>query len=164
MRTHKMKRILAVTAVAAAEYVTYVPGSLPIILSAPHGGSERPASIPNRQSGCWIGGSCQFRPDCSPRDADRCGVSTISDMNTNTMTAELSDAFFAYYGARPNCVYNNLHRSKLDANRDLPEAAQTNAEAVHAWHQFQGYIVEAATDVANRHGYGLYVDVHGQVA
>ena len=45
-------------------YVEYRPGTLNVILSAPHGGSLRPDSIPDRSIGCWDGFQCIWSHDC----------------------------------------------------------------------------------------------------
>ena len=37
-----------------------------------------------------------------------------------------SDALYEEFGERPHVIINNLHRSKLDANRDKPEATFGN--------------------------------------
>jgi hypothetical protein len=78
------------------------------------------------------------------------------------MTLEISDAFLEIFGRRPYCIFNNLHRSKMDANRDLPEAAEGNVEASQAWGKFQHYISKASSSVSHHCGRGIYFDVHGQ--
>jgi len=148
----------------AQEYITYKPGRLPLIVSAPHGGSLRPASIPDRENGCWVQStnSCDFNHTCSPKDANQCGVSTAQDINTLELTNEISDALFSLTGNQPHVIINNLHRIKLDANRDKPEGAQGILEANTAWDQFQSYIDQSAAAVTSTCARGVYLDVHGQ--
>src|SRR4051812_22749819 len=58
--------LLAISATHAAErylpgqsyfgrnkYIEYIAGDLPVILSAPHGGRERPEELPDRESGTF---------------------------------------------------------------------------------------------------------------
>ena len=61
---------------------------------------------------------------------------------------------------RPHVVRCHLHRSKVDANRDLGEAAFGNADAGLAWKEYHDFIDKAKRSITGR---VLYVDIHGQV-
>ncbi len=126
------------------EYVEYIAGNLPIILSAGHGGDLKPISIPDRT-------------------AARCGGSatTVKDMGTAELVLAMRDELFERFGGYPHVVINRLHRSKLDPNRDRAEAACGNGAAGTAWDEFQGFIDEARAVVAEQHGRGWYMDMHG---
>ena len=54
---------------------------------------------------------------------------------------------------------SHLHRSRLDPNRDLPEAAQGNQEATAAYHAFHGAIRAAHRLLGDTPG--LHLDFHG---
>ena len=125
-------------------YVEYIAGNLPIILSAGHGGHLMPSAIPDRT-------------------ADRCGGSatTVTDRNTREMTLMMSQAIVERLGGHPHVVISHLHRRKLDPNRDLVEAACGNGLAEQAWREYHGFIDRARADVAEAHGRGWYMDVHG---
>ena len=58
-------------------------------------------------------------------------------------------------------VIVRLHRVKLDANRDLAEAAQGDAEAEQAWQEYHRFLTEAKGAVTQRYAAGLYLDLHG---
>jgi hypothetical protein len=58
-------------------------------------------------------------------------------------------------------VIVRLHRTKLDANRDLAEGAQGDAEAELAWQEFHRFISDAKTALDQRYDGGLYLDLHG---
>lgn len=120
------------------DYNEYQPGELPIILSAPHGGSLRPEEIPNRTYGA-----------------------TGADLNTKDLTLRVADALEALTGRRPHVIVSNLHRSKLDPNRDIEEAAQGVVHAERAWYEYHNWIETASAIVARDHGRGFYVDMHG---
>lgn len=126
------------------KYVEYIPGDLPIILSAAHGGDREPMGIPDRT-------------------ATQCGGSatTVKDLNTRELVLEMREAVVDRLGGNPHVVINHLHRKKLDANRPLTEAACGNASAEQAWHEFQGYLDRARSAVARSHGNGWYMDIHG---
>ena len=51
------------------------------------------------------------------------------------------------------------HRSRLDPNRPVEEAAQGNKEAISAYRAFHGAIEAAHTALQGRPG--LHIDFHG---
>ena len=118
-------------------YIKYVRGTLPIILAAPHGGPLKPASIPDRTSGV-----------------------TGNDSHSRETTLLLARELALATGRLPHVVINRLARIKLDANREIKEAAQGNKEAELAWQQFHGFIGSAKADLHKRCGKGLFVDMH----
>jgi hypothetical protein len=119
-------------------YTEYLPGDLPLVLSAPHGGELRPDEIPDRSWG-----------------------TTVQDRNTLDLALKIRSAVKAKTGFYPFVVLSRLHRIKLDPNREIGEAAQENREAERAWWEFQTYIVEAEAVVEESYGEGLYIDLHG---
>ena len=114
------------------------PGDLPIILSAPHGGHLTPSEIPNRTTG-----------------------NNDGDAHTRALTLDLADALEALTGQRPIVVINNLHRKKLDANREIVEAAEGVPRAEAAWEAYHSAIEDARKELTVRHEAGLFLDVHG---
>lgn len=124
----------------ANNYIEYIPGNLPLILTAPHGGSLTPASIPDR--------------DCD-------GCSYLKDTYTQELARRVADAFETNTGCRPHLIINRLHRKKLDANRDIAEAADGDPQAEQAWQDYHAFIDAARYQVWHQFGKGLYVDVHG---
>lgn len=120
-------------------YIEYIAGNLPIIISAPHGGSLTPSEIPDRT----------------------CGDETVTDSYTANLAMEIKDAIFQITGCYPHVIICQLKRTKLDANRDLPEAACGNEFAEIAWNEFHDYIDSAKIDVIAKSGKGLYIDLHG---
>ena len=113
------------------EYIEYIPGNLPIIISAPHGGVK--------QSGETIGGISY--PDNDGTLPDRsCGGSNERDDNTEILIREIQAEIFALTGCYAHVIINNLHRSKLDPNRESGEATCGDSDALdhwNAWHSFQ---------------------------
>ncbi len=125
----------------AKGYIEYLPGTLPLIFAASHGGDLDPATIPDR--------SC---PGCV----------TTTDLNTQELARQIRQALFERTGCYPHVVINRLKRTKLDANRDLAEAALGNPEAEQAWRDFHFFLEKAKTQIeespAKR---GLFIDLHG---
>lgn len=119
-------------------YIEYIAGELPVILSAPHGGSLRPAEIPDRTYG-----------------------TTITDLNTGDLARAADSALVRLTGKHAHVVIVHLHRVKLDANRDLAEGAQGDAEAALAWEEFHRFLTDAKSAVNQRSLGGLYIDLHG---
>lgn len=121
-----------------SEYVEYVPGTLPVVISAPHGGSLEPAEIANRT---W-------------------GV-TVADTGTEATIRAIRGAFATAFGAAPHIVISHLRRTKLDPNRELEEAAQGSPHAGLAWREYHGFIERGRGTARERLGWGLYLDLHG---
>jgi hypothetical protein len=126
------------------DYIEYLPGSLPVILTAPHGGSLLPAEIPDRT-------------------AVACGgtATTVTDSNTRELVLAMRDTLFARFGSYPHVIISRLSRRKLDPNRALQEAACGDAEAITAWSEFQAFVDSAKAAVARKSGKGWYMDMHG---
>lgn len=121
-----------------ASYTEYVVGDLPIIISAPHGGSMVPDEITDRTYG-----------------------TTGRDRNTQELSRSIREALIELTGRAPHMIVSRLRRIKLDPNREITEAAQGNPFAENAWSEFQGSI-EVAEDIVTRDfGSGLYLDIHG---
>ncbi|MGQ0765604.1 MAG: hypothetical protein ACT4OZ_08060 [Gemmatimonadota bacterium] len=123
---------------AAGGHIEYLAGNSPVVLSAPRGGTVRPAGIPERT----------------------CGVNT-SDLNTQDVARSFHVEFHERFGAWPHVIINRLHRDRLDANRDSVEATCGDPVAAAAWREFHRF-VELATDAeASRAGKAFYIDLHG---
>ena len=120
------------------QYVEYLAGNLPVIISAPHGGRLKASEIPDRAAGTFA-----------------------FDRNTQEAARAIAAEFHRRTGGWPHVVICRLHRTKLDCNRDVPEAAAGNPHAEQAWREYQGYIERARQTVARQHGRGLFIDLHG---
>lgn len=122
------------------EWVEYIPGRLPLVITAPHGGTQEPDDIPDR----------------SGED-----IVTVRDSETDDMAHRLGDALEERVGARPHLIILHLHRKKLDANRDIGEAAQGDPLAERTWREFQHWAETAKAIVREDFGDGFYMDLHG---
>jgi N-formylglutamate amidohydrolase len=113
-------------------------GTLPLVIAVPHGGYERPVDLPDRST----------------------GVMTM-DANTQELGRVIADVIQQRAGGTPHLVLCHLHRSKLDANRDLAEAAQGSALAERAWREHHGFIEKACQTAVAQHGFAFLIDLHG---
>jgi hypothetical protein len=120
-------------------YVEYIAGDLPIIITAPHGGTLVPAEIPDRTG----------------------DVTTVRDSNTEELARTIGNVFMNRTGGRPHIIIVRLRRTKLDANRALLEAALRSRPAERAWIEFHSFVDAAKRAVIDRHGAGFYIDLHG---
>ncbi len=128
-----------------SNYIEYIAGELPVIFSAPHGGALSPAEIPDRTNCVSCGWS----------------FSTVTDSNTEDLARKIRTEFGNRLGLLPHVVICRLDRGKVDANREIVEAAQGDPEAEQAWNEFHNFIGAARTNLTALHGRGFYVDVHG---
>jgi len=122
------------------QYIEFQTGNFPLIISAPHGGILKPEEIPDR--------------DCS-------GCVYTRDTRTQELARFLAEAIQEEIGCFPHLVINRLHRSKLDANRDLMEASDSNEETAPYWEAYHDWIKLARDSVTKYFGKGLFLDIHG---
>lgn len=122
-------------------YTQYHSGTLPIVISVPHGGLVAPASIPDRT--------------CS-------NPTTVTDSYTIELARQIDTALFNLTGCRPHLIICNLDRIKLDCNRNMVDGACGNLEAETAWNEFQDFIDTAQSICQNTFNEkAFYIDLHG---
>ena len=142
-------------------YVEFIAGNTNLVISAPHDGTVEPPNIPVRRPGCRRerGAECEFRREEECQSDLQCRIITGRD----TASAEIARLVFTKYlqltGLTPHLVLSHLHRSRLDPNRALPEAAQDSQEAARAYQAFHGSIEAAHESLGARPG--LHLDMHG---
>jgi hypothetical protein len=122
----------------ATEYIEIYPGKLPIILTVPHGGDLKPTNMLARRYGV-----------------------TAKDSNTAELSLMIGEELQKLYGGKPHTLICQLHRSKVDCNRELSEAAQGDPTAIAAWKLFHGTADEMENQVTRDFGAGLTIDLHG---
>mmetsp|Transcript_7155 Transcript_7155/g.9168 ORF Transcript_7155/g.9168 Transcript_7155/m.9168 type:complete len:457 (-) Transcript_7155:91-1461(-) len=130
-----------------------------LVITVPHGGSLKPD---------YIGDRTENDPTYCPSGG--CRVS--ADSYTKQIAEQIASKFIQNYCKVPYLIINELHRSKMDANREIGEAAFGNAIAESAWTKFHEYINEAQSSIQTEFGTvtntasiegvrGLVFDVHG---
>lgn len=122
-------------------YVEYQVGTLPLVISVPHGGNLEPGLIPNR--------TCN-----NP-------VYAVDTFTIET-ALEIKNKLFAATGCYPHMVISHLKRNKLDPNRNLADGACGNPEAILAWDEFHDFIADARNSANQQYNdQTFFVDLHG---
>ncbi len=115
-------------------------GTLPLVLSAPHGGSASPEGWERRSGGVQV-----------------------QDRNTLPLVEALAEALRRRTGRMPSVVASLVHRRYLDLNRDRWQSgARLGAEQEELWSRYHGSLESLATEALG-HGAGsaLVIDLHG---
>jgi len=114
-------------------------GNMPLIISVPHGGIDEPVSIPDR--------TCP-------------GITTSVDSRTIEMANAIDSVCKVDYGFQPYLVISYLKRTKLDQNRDLPEATCSNSAITGIWNNYHLSIDSFITKITAKYPLALFIDLH----
>jgi hypothetical protein len=121
-------------------HIEYHVGTVPIVLSAPHGGGLEPTNIPDR--------TCN-------------NPTTVRDSRTRELALAIDSMFHLRTGCRIHLIVCNLRRTKLDCNRDITDGACGNQDAEVAWTAFQSYVDSARLLSESNFAENFYIDLHG---
>lgn len=113
-------------------------GNIPIILSAPHGGSNETLKIKNRESGV-----------------------TSKDSYTIELLQEISKEIQLILKKRPSIVYSNRSRKEIDFNRSV-DSAFVDKGVEKLYYQYHFDIQNQIMYNIWSDSVILYVDIHGQ--
>lgn len=123
------------------DFVTVQKGTLPIIVSAPHGGRKKVPDVPER-----IGkGVANFHIDRDENTAEL----------TEKFIAELEDAL----KGKPWVVIARFDRKYLDVNRSA-EQGYENEKAKPYYDAYHNPLAEACKAVKKKFGRGILLDIH----
>jgi N-formylglutamate amidohydrolase len=121
-------------------------GTMPIILTCPHGGSEPPPSVQEREK------------DKTPRG---CNFTTSRDVETDTIAESVAEKILQLTGLSPYIVIAVFHRKFIDANRRL-ECAFTDSSAKAFYEEYHKSISEYVSEILQENdGRGFLFDIHG---
>lgn len=124
-------------------------GDLPLILSAPHGGTREIPGVPPRK-----GEGMKRGPS---------GFTTARDGGVEELAHALAAAILERTGKRPYAVVATFHRRYLDCNRP-PAVAYEHEGARAVYEEYHGALERYRAAVVRKFGGGLLVDLHGQGA
>lgn len=125
-------------------------GDLPILLTAPHGGTQKVDGAPARTG-----------ENQADRIGAKKGFSIAFDANTDKLAHAVSDVLYKSTGHRPYLVVARFSRKYIDANRPAEQAYETDA-AKATYDAYHGAIQTAKDAIVKKWGVGLLLDLHGQ--
>ena len=121
-------------------------GVLPVILTAPHGGDEKPPGVSER-TGTKTPAGCEFEKN--------------QDNFTRTIVRGLAQVLFDVFGQAPYVVFANFGRAFIDANRSV-ECAFEDQDARPFYDEYHNSIRSFVSEIrADNGGLGLLFDIHG---
>src|SRR5690606_24459729 len=118
-------------------------GTLPIIISVPHGGRKEVPGVPVRLGK----GLTNFH--------------TVRDENTAEMTERFIAELEKLLGARPWVVVARFERKYLDVNRPREEGYESE-KARPYYDLYHDSLAAACKAVKKKFGRGILLDIHGQ--
>ena len=117
-------------------YIVKQEGNIPVLLSAPHGGDLKPKIIKDRQGNSF------------KTDADTWTIEILKLVNNE----------LKLMWGTPYYIYSNLHRSKLDFNREFYEATDSNTTLIPIYNSYHDFLSKTSVKVIPKL---LIVDIHG---
>jgi N-formylglutamate amidohydrolase len=133
----------------ASPLVTVRKGTMPVIISAPHGGTLDVPGVPPRKGvGLPVGSA---------------GFFTGRDGGTEELAGLIAVEVFLKTGKRPYLVAAKFHRKYVDANRP-PEIGYEDPRAKPTYDAYRGTLAAFCKEVRAKYGRGLLLDVHTQGA
>jgi N-formylglutamate amidohydrolase len=136
---------LALAQAPTDKLLTIKPGTLPIILTAPHDGTLSVPGVPKRKGD----GITKFV--------------VVRDTGTAPLVELLADAIEKKMGGRPYVVIARFSRQYIDANRD-PKNAYESKKAKPVYDAYHAAIEDAKKAIVKKWGRGILLDIHGQGA
>ncbi|MBH57344.1 MAG: hypothetical protein CMJ82_09190 [Planctomycetaceae bacterium] len=126
-----------------SEWITVQRGTLPILLSAPHGGNESIPGVPKRND------------DSQPKFVIK------ADSNTYPLSKLVAAELETRLGGKPWLVAAKFHRSYIDANRPIEHALE-HEKAKATYRAYHLALQHAILEVNCQFESGLLIDLHGQ--
>jgi len=86
-------------------------------------------------------------------------ITTAADIFTQEIAKTMVIEYNMITGQKPYLIMANLHRSKLDPNRPILQAAQGNGVCELVYKEYHNFVRSAKDEIK---GPGLVIDLHGQ--
>lgn len=129
--------------------VTAQRGTLPILISAPHGGTRRIEGVPDRNG-----------KGVSRKRGAKTNFSFALDRSTDTLALALAEALEKLTGERPYLVVAHFSRRQIDANRSVEEGVESPA-ARAVYEQYHEALRDYRSEILAKFGGGILIDLHG---
>jgi N-formylglutamate amidohydrolase len=121
-------------------------GTLPVLITCPHGGQAAPDDVPERQGQTTPSG---------------CNFEKSSDLHTHEIAQGVAQRMLQIFGEAPSVVIAQFHRKFIDANRSKRCAFESPAAARY-YDEYHRTLRAFADDIrAETGGLGLLFDIHG---
>lgn len=118
-------------------------GTMPIILTAPHGGSESPPNVQERSQ------------------KNGCDLKIKKDKKTDIITEGVAQRILQLTGLSPYVVQAKFHRKFIDANREL-KCAFTDSNAKGFFDEYHNRIAKYVSQILEENdNRGFLFDLHG---
>ncbi|MBL8819284.1 MAG: N-formylglutamate amidohydrolase [Planctomyces sp.] len=139
--------VLACPVKGQEEYLRIQRGELPIVISAPHGGTKLVPEVPERKGEGLPTGSS--------------GFFTGRDGGTEELALEVAKQLEQRMNGKPWYVISQVHRKYVDFNRPAEIAVEHERTRV-IYDAYHSALKEACRTVRQTNDFGLLVDIHGQ--
>jgi len=127
------------------DYVEYDKGTIPLIISVPHGGKLECNDIPKRLTGIL--------------GIDKGTIELARDLMEYFENIAYKDGFV---GKKPSYIISNVRRNKIDLNRSEDKAHDINSSLARQIYQFyHDKIRQLITENLKIFHYSLLIDIHG---
>ena len=133
-----------------ADLVLVQQGTLPIILTAPHGGRETIPGIEPRHDKTNVEAYGKWG-----------GFQRGTDTNTDILAQRIAAEIAKLTGKKPYLVVARFSRTYIDANRP-PELALDSPEARPYYDTYHRSVRRFIDEILGNYPAGLLIDVHGQ--
>lgn len=115
------------------DFIVSHAGVTDLLILAPHGGNSRPFYIPDRKSG---------------------------NRGRDTYTRRLVYQIIDNLNRTPYYVISDIHRVKVDLNRNYEDSSDGNKYARKIWEKWNKTINDSLEDIEKKFGRGLLIDIH----
>lgn len=133
--------------VEESDPIIFQIGDLPVVISAPHGGSMKLPGVEPRTGEGLESGPAGFR--------------VMRDGGTEELALEVARQLAVRMNGKPSFVISRVHRRYVDFNRPANIAVETPAARV-IYDQYHETLSEAVRMIRSKYAHGLVIDIHGQ--
>ncbi len=127
------------------KYIKFERGSLPLIISVPHGGTLEIKGIPNRSQGVL--------------GIDKATIELAQELNS--LLKKLSPKYFSTQQI-PSSIVSKVRRKQIDLNREQSEAYSPDSNLAEKFYRFyHDKIKEIILENINKFDSSILLDLHG---